>query len=129
MQDTFTYQEILEAQNAVMQLGMISVPTKTAYRLSRIMERLRVATNSITKEKMDLYKKYGTETKEGSGEFKIPDEKLTEFKGIWETFLEQKIDIEYMPIAVNMFPQLPAAAILGMGNFMVEEEKIFTPGR
>jgi hypothetical protein len=126
MKDSFTYQEILEAQNAAMQLGMISVPQKTAYRLSRIMDRLRTSTNIITREKMDLYKKYGTETKPGSGEYKIPDEKLTEFKGIWETFLEQKMDIEYMPIAVNMFQQLPAAAICGMGRFMIEEEKIIS---
>jgi hypothetical protein len=126
MTESFTYQEILEAQNAAMQLGMISVPQKTAYRLSRIIDRLRTCTNIITKEKMDLYKKYGTETKEGSGEYKIPDEKLTEFKSIWEMFLEQKMDIDFMPVAINMFQQLPAAAIVGMGRFMIEEEKIIS---
>ena len=130
MKDTFTYNEVLQAYNSCMQIGMNNVPQKTAYRLSRIMDRLQAASKIIHKEKMDLYKKYGTETQAGKGEYKIPDDKMKDFEKIWETFLEQTMEIEYPgPIACNCFPALPAAAILGMGKFMVEEEKIIAPGR
>ena len=56
---------------------------------------------------------------------------MTEFQNkVWIPFMEKTIEIEYMgPIAVNMFPQLPANAIIGMGRLMCEEEKILTPGR
>lgn len=126
MQDTFTYQEIMEAYGAAQQLSMIAIPQKTAYRLSRLLDRLTTCFKQITKEKIELVKKYGVEEKPGSGGYKIPDEKKAEFEKIWETFCEQTMDIEYMPIACNMFPSLPAACILGMGKFMIEEEKILT---
>lgn len=126
MQDTFTYQEIEEAINGAIVLGQMAVGQKTAYRLARIMTKLRSIKIGIEKEKIELYKEWGTETPGKKGEFKIPDDKMDEFQKAFKEFMETTIEVEYMPIACNMFAQLPAAAIVGMGKFMIEEEKIIT---
>lgn len=126
MQDTFTYREIEEAINGAIVLGQMPVGQKTAYRLARIMTKLRSVKMDIEKSKVELYKQWGTESPGKKGEFKIADDKMEEFNKIFVEFMEQTIEVEYMPIACNMFAQLPAAAIVGMGKFMIEEEKIIT---
>jgi hypothetical protein len=128
MQAIMSYAQILEAYQGAAQLGMIQVQQKTAYRLSRIIDRLQSAVKTINKEKLALYKEHGEETKAGSGEYKIPDAKMEDFKNkVWEPFLEKTLEIEFMPVACNMFPSLPAAAIVAMGPMMIEEETIVTP--
>lgn len=129
MQGTFTYREILEANNAAMMLGQMRVGQKTAYRLAKIMNKLRLLSQDIEKEKIEMYKNYGSENPGKKGEFKIPDDKMDEFNKIFEEFLKTNVEVEYHPVACNMFQELPAAAIVGMGNFMIEEEKIIQPGQ
>lgn len=127
MQDTFTYREIEEAINGAIVLGQMPVQQKTAYRLAKIMNRLRSIKISIEKEKVELYQIHGSETPGKKGEFKIPDDKMEEFNKSFFEFMERTVEVEYQPIACNMFQNLPAAAIVGMGKFMIEEEKILTP--
>ncbi|CAM5998858.1 unnamed protein product [Sphagnum balticum] len=55
-------------------------------------------------------------------------EKMEEFIKAMDDLMENStIEIEYMPVACDMFPQLSASAILGMGKFMTESNMIIEP--
>lgn len=126
MKETFTYKEIQEAQNAAIQLGQIRVNQKTAYRLARIIDKLKIVGKDIGKQELELYKKYGKEKTPGKGDWTVPDAEFESFMPVLNEFMDNTVEVEFMPIACNMFAELPAAAIVGMGKFMIEEELITT---
>ena len=128
MKETFTYREIQEALPAAQGLGQLNVPQKTAYRLSRIIEKLKSAGKDIGKAQLELYKQYGHEKTPGKGDWNIPEDKIAEFIPVMDKLMDENtIEIEYNPVACNMFTALPAASIVAMGKFMIETELIIEP--
>ena len=128
MKEKFTYREINDANQAIGQLGQITVGQKTAYRLSRIMEKVRSAGRQVGKDQLEIYKQLGYRNPAAQGGWAVKPENMEAFIKAMDDLMDNKtIEIEYMPVACNMFAQLPAEAILGMGKLMVEEEKIIAP--
>ena len=128
MKDTFTYREINEANQAIAQLGQITVNQKTAYRLSRIMDKVRSAGRQVGKEQLEIYKQLGYKNPAAQGGWAVKPENMEAFiKAMDELMDTHTVDIEYTPIACDMFAQLPAEAILGMGRFMIETTVIIEP--
>lgn len=124
MKETFTYDEIMKANQAAMQLSIIKVPQKTAYRLSKLLYKLSSLTKDIDKERLALYKKFGTEKNPGQGDYTVGAEQQVKFMEALDLVMGQTLEVEFLPIACNMFTELPAQCIFGMGKFMIEEEKI-----
>ena len=128
MKDTFTYREINEANQAIAQLGQITVNQKTAYRLSRIMEKVRSAGRQVGKEQLEIYKQLGYKNLAAQGGWAVKPENMEAFIAAMDLLMDGKtVEIEYMPIACDMFAQLPADAIIGMGRFMTETSLIIEP--
>lgn len=128
MKESFTYRQIGEANQAAVQLGMMRVGQKTAYKLARIIEKTKSIGKDINKGQLEFYKKYGHEKTQGKNDWTIPEDKQVEFMKEFDEFMDgTTVEIEFMPVACNMFEELPANCILGMGNFMIEEEKIVLP--
>jgi hypothetical protein len=127
MKESFTYREIQEALPAAQQLGALNAPQKTAYRLARIIEKLKIAGKEIGKAQLELYKIYGHEKTPGKGDWNIPEDKLMEFIPVMDSLMDMHtIEIDFMPVACNMFTAMSASNIVAMGRFMVEEEIIIT---
>ena len=125
MKETFTYREIQDALPAAQQLGALNAPQKTAYRLARLIEKLKSAGKEIGKAQLELYKKHGAEKTPGKGDWNIPDDKLATFIPVMDKLMDDnKIEIDFMPIACNMFTAMPASVIVAMGKLMVEKETI-----
>ena len=126
MKETFTYKEILEAVQASNHLTMMPAPPKTAYRLAKLVNKLRSLSKDIDKNRFELYKIWGHEKTPGKGDYAVPEDKMPDFLKELDTFLGGSIEIEFHPIVCNQFEKLPAEAIIGMGKFMVEQELIDT---
>lgn len=128
MKETFTYREIQEALPAAQGLGQLNAPQKTAYRLARIIEKLKSAGKEVGKAQLELYKKYGHEKTPGKGDWNIADDKLVEFIPVMDKLMDEStVEIEYMPVACNMFTAMPASTIVAMGRLMIEQELIIEP--
>ena len=128
MIEKFSYREIQEANQAIGQLGQITVNQKTAYRLSRIMEKVRSAGRQVGKEQLEIYKQLGYKNPAAQGGWAVKPENMEAFIKAMDDLMDNRtVEIEYMPIACDMFAQLPAEAIVGMGRFMIETTVIIEP--
>jgi len=102
--------EIRSLEGSLSKLTHKEVPVKLAYRLGKVMKVVSDELSALESHRARLVKKYSGEADE-NGNYKVPSEKVVEFKKEFSELLGEEIEINCEPIELSELDGLSLAPI------------------
>ena len=111
------------------------VSVKVSYAVARLLQKLQPEVQALSEGHMSLFKQYGEEIMtvpgedddpetfepKSTGQQRIKDENLEEFRKEFAVLLEQKIEIDFQPIKLPPLAEgLSAADIVSLMTFIAD---------
>jgi len=108
--------EILGANEALTQLGELSLPISTSVKVARLQKKVGDEAAIHLELRNNLIKKYGKLSKEKQGQIEVPPNKIAEYLGELNELLTQEVDVDWPKLTlpeegVNVKPNVLAALL------------------
>lgn len=113
--------DIFSAQPVLMRMSQTVLPFKTSYRLSRILSKLKDEVSIIDAKRVELIKKYGTETSKEV--FTVDHDKVDLFKKEFDEVLDVDTTVEIPQFTLDLLEPLSFSSddLINLKKFIKEE--------
>ena len=96
--------DVVQAYPALEQIGTLELPAKTAYRVGRMIDKIRGDAQQYEKQRVELVKKHGEQKSNGDWELKKDPESMQAFESELTALLEEtEVVVDYDPIPLSLF--------------------------
>lgn len=116
-----TLREVVEAYPVLEKVGQEKLPPKAAWRVARLLAKLRSEHRDYSKVRLEAFKKYG-ESEDGGQTYTVPLEKHAALNEELEQVLAENVKIDYEPIPLELFGEshLAPADLVVLERFVKE---------
>lgn len=126
-ENTLTLGKVWDADVVLNRLSRVPLPTKTSYRIMKLVNKVRSECVFINTKRVELLKKHEIKILDnGNPDLKdVSKEKIDSLNKEFNDLNNVKSDLEFQPLTLDMLESttLSASDILALGEFLVEEGK------
>ncbi len=110
-----TLKEIRDAQQGLTQLSQINMPSKSAYRVARVIRKIKPEVEDIENKRIELAKKHGATSKAS-----VPEENVEAFGKEFDEFLTSEVEVDVQPITEELLDglNLQPSALVNLEKFI-----------
>jgi hypothetical protein len=96
---------------ALVRIGQTKIPARAAYRVSRLIAKLRAELTAFEEARIALVKGLGVEQADKPGTWDIPAEKRQEYDEQLEAIAGDLVRVDYDPLPLSIFGDAPLAPL------------------
>lgn len=117
-----TIGNVVDALPVLERLAQEKLPVRAAWRISRLILRLRPVLPAFEQARLAIFQKLGAPTVDGKG-YTVPAPRTTELKAELEELLARTVEVEQEQIPVSFFDgaMVSPSDFLALGPFLVEQ--------
>lgn len=112
--------ELRDITGSLAKLVTMDLPVKISYRMTKIAKLIKNELQEVEDQRTELVKKYGEKTEQGL----MVKEKIEEFNKEFNEFLDEEIEISYIPVNLSSIEdrKLSALDMLNLEIFIKDDD-------
>lgn len=101
------FEQLKDSQLALVKLSKFKLPVKTAYWISRLINKVNSEIKEGEKERFELIKKFGELTNKKTNSWTVTEEHLIEYQEAITKRDEKELDFDFEPIKLSSLGEIP----------------------
>lgn len=119
---------LVEAKPALDRLAAERLPIKTAYRLTRLLGRVRDELKPFEAQRLAIIRQYGTKRdgsqQQGLDLYDIPPDRAAAFERDLRALVDETVTIDQAPVVLTGVETISASDLLALAPFVVVEDEV-----
>lgn len=115
--------DLWNSQQVISELDRLILPIKVSYWIGKNTKKIHSEIQAIERQRIKLVEKYGVVQEDKT--LKVPEEKVKQFQGEFEEFLETEIEINIVPLSLESFGavNLSPSCMAALDFIFIDQEK------